>query len=257
MKIEPALVGARGADSLPFSSGGTVGQAVALKAAGYDFFVGYLGAMNAARLGHVLAAGLAFMPVTFGGEYLDGADDEIAQLKALGIPAGCSVWLDMEGLKAFRTDPAKLIAMVNAWADAIASGGWMPCLYVGVPQPLTSAELNALHVVRYWKGQGSVRDRNNALAEPSGCGWTMTQMFPSVVRGGVLIDANIVGQDYKARVPTWAVATLRTDAVTLPDLAAAVAQDPPSEPTHAASSPTIHPLPDTVAEFLARDTSGD
>lgn len=205
LTTKPANVGSRGVDSLPFSGGGTTAQAQALKAAGVEFFVGYLGAMNPARLAAVFAAGLAFMPVTFAGEYEDGAADEVAQLKALGIPAGASVWLDLEGMKAFKSDPAQLIAKINAWADTIAAGGWMPCLYVGVPQPLTSAELYALRVVRYWRGQGSIRDRNNALAEPAGCGWCMTQMFPSVTWGGVLVDANIIGQDYKARVPAWVV----------------------------------------------------
>lgn len=205
MKAVPAEVGARGADSLPFSQGGTLSMAQGLRVAGYDFFVGYLGSVTPARLAVILTAGMAFMPVTYGGEYEDGADDELAQLRALNIPAGVSVWLDMEGLSAFHADPPTLIGKVNAWADKVAAAGWMPCLYVGVPQPLTSVELYNLHVKRYWRGQGSVRDRFNALAEPS-CGWCMTQMFPSITRGSVLIDANIVGQDYKARVPMMVAA---------------------------------------------------
>lgn len=211
MKTIQVPVGSRGADSLQFSQQGTPAAAVALKAGGYDFFVGYLGAMNKERLQHVLGAGMGFMPVTFGGEYEDGPLDEIAQLKALNIPQGTSVWLDMEGLKAFKTDPVKLSSMIDAWADAITQGGWMPCLYVGVPQPLTSEELHKLKVVRYWRGMGRVVDRHTptppkkfSLAEPIN-GWCMTQVFPSFVKGGVLIDANIVGQDYKARVPTMVI----------------------------------------------------
>lgn len=203
MKVEAANVGARVVDSLPFSTSGTAEQAVALKCSGVDGFAGYLGAMTPARLLAVLSAGLAFIPVTFGGEYEDGAADEVAQLKALGIPAGASVFLDMEGMKAFKSDPAVLISKVNAWADAIAAAGYIPCLYVGVPQPLTSDELWKLHVKGYWRGQGSVRDRNGALAEPTGCGWMMTQAWPSVTRAGVLVDCNQVGQDYKERVPMW------------------------------------------------------
>jgi hypothetical protein len=179
-------------------------QAQGLRDSGYDFFVGYLGAMNPARLAMVLAAGMAFMPVTFGGEYEDGADDEVAQLKSLGIPAGVSVWLDLEGMKAFKDDPIRLIAKINAWADKIAAGGWMPCLYVGAPQPLTSAELHSLHVVRYWKGQGRCVDRTGHLAEPTN-GWCMTQMWPSITVEGVLIDANMIGQDYRTRAPAWVV----------------------------------------------------
>lgn len=204
MIAKTAHVGAVVVDSLPFSMGGTAAQAQALKASGVDAVACYLGSINTARLGHILDAGMGFVPVTFAGEYNDGPNDEIAQLKALGIPAGVTVFLDLEGLSAFKTDPPGLVAKINAWADAVKAAGYIPGLYVGVPQPLTSAELWSLRVQRYWRGQGSVRDRNNALAEPAGCGWCMTQMYPSYTRGGVWVDANMVGQDYKARVPTWA-----------------------------------------------------
>lgn len=205
MKVEQAFVGARGCDSLQFSQFGTAAQAVAMKANGVDLFIGYLGAITPARLAFILAAGLAFMPVTFGGAYENGPLDEIAELKALAIPAGTSVWLDMEGLKAFHTDPATLISMIDAWADGIAAAGWMPCLYLGNPQPLTSAELHALHVVRYWKGQGRTVDRNGplSLAEPYN-GWCITQMWPSV-SWGPWVDLNMVGADYKSRLPAWVV----------------------------------------------------
>jgi hypothetical protein len=208
---ELARVTARGADSLPYSQGGAASQAQAMKDDGFTFFVGYLGAINKSRILTLLALGMAFMPVTFGGAYVNGATDEIAQLQALGIPPGTSVWLDMEGLNAFHTEPTKLISMINMWADGIAAAGYMPCLYVGVPQPLTSAELYALRVVRYWKGQGSARDRFNNLVEPK-CGWCMTQMWPSVIVGhapnGVLVDGNMIGQDYQQRVPTWVVQSI-------------------------------------------------
>jgi hypothetical protein len=206
VKVEQAKIGARVCDSLPYSQGGTAAQALALKADGCDCFVGYLGVMNATRLGYILAAGLAFMPVTLAGEYNDGPNDEIAQLKALGVPPQTTVWLDLEGMHAFKTNPAELIAKINTWANGIAAAGYMPGLYVGVPQPLTSDELWQLRVARYWRGQGSIRDRNNALAEPTGCGWCMDQKFPSHNRGGVWVDDNMVGQDYRARVPSWVVA---------------------------------------------------
>ncbi len=202
MIVASARVTAVVVDSLPFSQNGTPTQATALAQSGVECLVGYLGAMTSARLAIVLASGMAFMPVSFGGEYEDGPLDEIAQLLSLGIPPGTSVWLDLEGLKAYHTDPIKLIAMIDAWADSIAEKGWMPCLYVGAPQPLTSGELHALHVVRYWKGQGRCVDRKGALAEPTN-GWCMTQMYPSVTRGGVFVDGNMVGQDHKGRVPSW------------------------------------------------------
>ena len=148
MKTQQAFVGALVVDSLPFSLGGTLEQAKALKARGVACLVGYLGTMNAERLKALHAAGLAYMPVTIAGEYNDGADDELAQLMTLGLPKGTSVWLDLEGMRAFKTPPAELIAKINAWADKIAGAGYQPCRYVGVPQPLTSEELSKIHVQR-------------------------------------------------------------------------------------------------------------
>ncbi len=206
MKAAQAPVGAVVVDSLPFSQGGTAAQAKALKAAGVSALAGYLGAMNAVRLGYLLAAGLAYVPVTFAGEYNDGPADEIAQLKALGVPGGTTVFLDLEGKAAHDSDPVALAAKIDDWAMKIAAAGYIPGLYVGVPQPFTSQELWSLKVQRYWRGQGSVRDRNNALAEPSGCGWCMTQMWPSHTRGDTWVDSNMVGHDYRGRALTWAAA---------------------------------------------------
>lgn len=209
MKVEAAFVGARGVDSLPFSQAGTAVQAKALAARGVDFFVGYLGAMNAAHLQYVLDAGMAFMPVTFAGEAFDGAGDELAQLKALGVPPGVTVWLDLEGDKSYRTTPQELSSLINTWAQAIAAGGWIPGLYVGSPQPLTGPELAALSVVRYWKAPSLVLDRNGKdWSEPPGIGWCMQQQWPqgNYRDTGVFVDVDIIGQDRRGRVPTWCIA---------------------------------------------------
>jgi hypothetical protein len=215
MKTATAFVGARGVDSLPFAQGGSSAQALALRATGIDFFVGYLGAMNAARLKYILDAKLAYMPVTFAGEYKDGAADEIAQLKVLGIPAGTSVWLDLEGLDAWNMGKtaegrATLSRLINAWANAIKAGGWMPCLYVGAPQPLTGADLYALSVVRYWLGVGRCVDYQGKDAYPA-CGWTMRQDWHNQGMGmmwkdtGVFVDTNSIQCDHSGRLPTWVV----------------------------------------------------
>lgn len=216
MRVEVAHVGARGVDSLPFSQGGTEAQANALKATGIDFFVGYLGAMTKARLAFVMAAGLAFMPVTFAGEYKDGAADEIAQLRALEIPEGASVWLDFEGLDPWNMGKtaagrADLARLINAWAKDIAAAGYMPCLYVGAPQPLTGADLYALGVVRYWLGIGRCVDYSGKDAYPA-CGWSMRQDWHNEgSRGvnwrgtGVFVDTNAIQCDHRGRLPAWVV----------------------------------------------------
>lgn len=195
-------------DSLPLSQSGTDAQVQALKAAGVKGVAVYLGVAKASLVASIVAAGMGVFPVTLAGEYKDGPQDEVANLTALGLPKGIHVFLDMEGLEAFHTDPAKLISMVNSWADGVRAAGYKPALYVGVPQPLTSSELYALRVELYWRGQGRVTDRNNALAEPWGCGWAVFQSYPSRNLGtpASWVDVDMVNQDYKGRVLTWAAA---------------------------------------------------
>jgi hypothetical protein len=174
-----------------------------MREAGVDFFVGYLGVLNAERLGHLMCAGIAFMPVTLASQYNGTASVNEAQ--ALGLPAGTTVWLDLEGLAAFKAQPQELAAKINAWAATVQAAGYEPGLYVGSPQPFTSQELYALGVVRYWRAPSRVMDRNGKLADPS-CGWCMSQLWPSVTWAGVWSDINFVQQDYRGRLPTWAVA---------------------------------------------------
>ena len=212
MKVESAPVGSRVVDSLPFSQAGSATQAGALKASGVDGFVGYLGAMNAARLAHVLGAGLGFMPVTFAGEYKDGAKDEVAQLRALAIPAGCTVWLDLEGLDAWKTNPVDLMRLINDWASDIKVAGWVPGLYVGAPQPLSGVEIYALGVYRYWLGIGRCVDRTGKDAYPAR-GWCMRQDWHGQKNGmvwrdtQVFVDTNSVQCDHRGNLPAWVVAS--------------------------------------------------
>lgn len=208
MKTEKAFVGARGVDSLPYSTGGTAEQARRLAERGVDFVVGYLGSMNAARLKFILDAGLAFMPVTFAGEHFDGGADEVARLRVLELPKGCTVWLDLEGDKSYKYDPIKLQGLINTWARTISDAEYMPGLYVGAPQPLTGPELGRLGVVRYWKAPSLVLDRNGKdWSEPPGIGWCMYQMCPQGCFRGtdVYVDVNIIGEDRRGRVPSWVV----------------------------------------------------
>lgn len=77
---------------------------------------------------------------------------------------------------------------------------------------------------------------------------------PRNVANRVLMQNAARVRDYHLDPDTldWTSLVGVSDAVTVPAL-----DNPPSEPTHAASSPTLHPMPDTVADFLARDTSGE
>lgn len=192
-----AAVGARVVDSLPFSRTGTPDAARALRSNGVEVVAGYLGVITPAVLAAVWGAGLSFMPVTLAGA--TDASATLAACAALGLPLGTTVWFDLEGKAAFAEGETSIPKLV-AWANAVSAAGFQPGLYVGVPQPLTSDELYALPFVRYWRGQGSIRDRHDALAEPR-CGWCMVQAYPQHLRSGVLVDDDMVQADYLGRLP--------------------------------------------------------
>jgi hypothetical protein len=191
-------VGALGTDSLELVD--TAEKAAGLRAAGIDFVLQYLGTATASSVNVVLSAGLAFMPVTRANHW-DGPTS-VTQLAALGLPQGCTVWLDVEGVQ--NPDVPTLIANINAWAKAVSGAGYMAGVYVGAGALLTSQELYELTVTRYWKSQSRVQDRYGNLAEPQ-CGWCMLQTFPSTIVATINVDVDIVQQDYLGRVPVWVV----------------------------------------------------
>lgn len=72
-----------------------------------------------------------------------------ATCNALGIPAGVTVWLDLEAV-ARETTPGTVIAYCNAWYDGVAAEGYVPGVYVGWRCGLTPDQLyNALKFQRY------------------------------------------------------------------------------------------------------------
>jgi hypothetical protein len=194
-----AKVGARGTDSVTLIQSATMAQN--LKAAGVDFVLQYLGSVTAEHVGFILAAGMAFMPVTYADKF-DGPTT-VAELQALGMPKGITTWLDVEAVGTM--DPTLLKSKINAWAKAVQAAGYVAGLYVGAGCPLTSIELYQLAVTRYWHSLSRTVDRNGADSCPA-CGWCMYQLFPSETVGGVWSDYDFVQQDWQGRLPTWAVA---------------------------------------------------
>jgi hypothetical protein len=193
MKAETAYVGARGIDCVTTLTPGT---AVAFKTTGIDFSMRYLGTVTPGELQGILDAGLAFMPVTYADRF-DGPLS-VSFVKALGLPVGVTVWLDVEGI-GDKLSPDEVITKINAWAHAIKAASYEPGIYVGDSVPLTSQQLFDLAVVRYWRSMSMV-------PEPR-CGFCQTQFHPTQNwRGvGVPVDLNMIGADYFGRLPTWAV----------------------------------------------------
>lgn len=175
-------------------------SAAALKAAGMRFAIRYLGSITPIELAEILGAGLVFMPVTFSRApgwvptaamgTSDGQTD-VQHIKALGLPSGCTVWIDLEGAIG---SASTVSAWVNARAQVIRLSGYDVGLYVGYGSVLDSAQLYALaEVDRYWKSLSDV-------PTPT-CGFSMMQLWKTTVVAGVSVDVDCIQYDYNDRLP--------------------------------------------------------
>jgi Domain of unknown function (DUF1906) len=192
--LEPGL---RGCDTIVKLS---YMDALKLFDAGFRFVGRYVTSLTAAELSDILRAELAVTFISYANSF--DPSDEIAALKALQIPKGAVVWLDVEDVK---DDPVTLSQRINTWAKAIQAAGYVAGLYVGAGVPLTSAELYALAVTRYWHSCSRVVDSHNNAAEPI-CGWAMTQCSCEQQRAGVEVDIDFAYLDYKGRGVTMVTA---------------------------------------------------
>lgn len=123
----------------------------------------------------------------------------ITQVKALGLPEGCTVYQDVEA----EAGPAEaVIARVNACAASLK--GYQAGGYFGAQSLLRSSELTALAVTTYWKGCSRVLDRDNMAAEPAR-GYAMVQLRPPnvVLVNGKQFDVSIVADDYCDAMPSF------------------------------------------------------
>jgi hypothetical protein len=171
-----------------------------LKTNGYVGVMRYVDGLSATELSNILASGLACGFVTYAEEF--NPAPRIAELKALGVPVGVHVFLDVEGC---TLDATALIAAINTWSKAMQAAGYLPGLYVGAGALLSSDELYALVSVLYWHGCSRLRDRNNQTQDPA-CGWGLIQLYPGNIgtQAGVIVDISAVQQDYQGRLPILA-----------------------------------------------------
>lgn len=190
MNVTTLEPGSKGCDTVAKL---TYMDALKLFDAGFRFVGRYVVSLQAAELSDILRAGLAVSPVSYANSY--DPSDEIAALQRLGIPKGVVVWLDVEDAK---DDALTLQQRINTWAKALKAAGYIPGIYVGAGCLLTSIELFALAVERYWHSCSRVVDANGHAAEPV-CGWCMYQCTCEVERAGVEVDIDFVYADYKGR----------------------------------------------------------
>jgi hypothetical protein len=177
-----------------------------MRTAGMDFFVGYLGSVTSGQLDGILRDGLAFMPVTYADRF-DGPSC-VEELRRLEIPSLVTVWLDLEGIK--RLTPDEIIVKCNTWGHTVRSAGYDVGIYCGAGFQLTSSELGALTMDRYWLGGSDPVDRNGDLARPfyqGPIGWTMIQLSPLDQHlAGFMVDVDVIQKDLRGRLPLWCVA---------------------------------------------------
>lgn len=179
----------------------TAERAAGLRDAGLKFAVRYLGSVTAAELAVILDAGLLFMPVTYSRQpgwtptANMGTDDgrlDVSHLTAAGVPRGCTVWVDLEGVG--DASAAAVAVWVNERGAVLRDAGYDVGLYVGEGDVLDSGELYALSKVdRYWRSLSRV-------PEPT-CGFSLLQLPHTVTIAGTEVDVDCVQFDFHGRLP--------------------------------------------------------
>jgi hypothetical protein len=97
-----------------------------------------------------------------------------SEVQRVGVPAGVTVWCDLEGVSA-AADPDAVIEYCNAWHQEVAAAGFVPGLYVGDSPGLTAQQLYAaLKFTHYWGAYNLNRDQ-----EPRTRGLQLKQTVPS------------------------------------------------------------------------------
>ncbi len=161
---------------------------------------GYLDQLTVQEIESHLEAGLGIWGIGFAKQF-DGKH-LVARAKLLGLPLGATIAFDVE---AIDDDVPTLIAKINACTNDIQSAGYLAMGYFGAPQPLTSDEMSALVVSRYWRAGSLIRDRFGKVAAPER-GWCLLQYAPQEVQHGVMIDRGRAKADYRGDVMTWVTA---------------------------------------------------
>jgi len=117
------------------------------------------------------------------------------EAKALGFPAGSTLWFDLEGEHDVSADA--LASFVNHWAGAVKAAGYAPGLYNGPQSILTGAQISGLPDFHaYWQA--------GALVPPVARGYQIYQLLPAnLTVGGVNIDVDVVQTDFKGDSPSF------------------------------------------------------
>jgi hypothetical protein len=124
-----------------------------------------------------------------------------AETRHIGIPAGVTVWCDLEGV-ARRTPAQEVIEYCNAWHSAVAGAGFVPGLYVGFGAGLSSGQLYYdLRFTHYWSAYNLDADQFPAVR---GVQMRQAERQPADRVPGYTFEfqTDVVGQDRLGSRPT-------------------------------------------------------
>lgn len=171
-QILPVVSGSQGFDTDTILSSTTLPTFIE---SGYKWCVRYLSRISPENRGDlssnevldIMSAGLGLMAVQhcplsgwqptsiLGNLYGLAA---VSNANNAGLLVGTTIWCDLEEVSTYSTQE-DVIAYVNSWASIVAKANYIPGLYVGANQPLTSDELYwRLIVKKYWKSASNVPD---------------------------------------------------------------------------------------------------
>jgi hypothetical protein len=211
---QPAPAGARGFDA------NTPLNAAAAREfwdAGFRFVLRYVGRdamashdLSTAEAELLLAQGFGLMPVqhvlepgwkptgSLGTEYGANAARFAQQI---GIPAGVSLWLDLEGVSTDSQAP-DVVAYCNNWYGQVAAAGYVPGVYIGWHPGLTGEQLySKLSFKHYWAAYNV-----DGVSTPHPRGYQMIQSCGTGTVGGITTDAydvDTTAADGMGGVPLW------------------------------------------------------
>ena len=185
---------------------------------GVKFRGGYIDELTPIEIEGQVGSQLPLLLYTFANEL--SPEHTLDRCSDLGIPAGMNVIADVEAV----VTPAQLAAMtpgdvenfvvelkakINAWGKGLSNHAFLPAIYFGGLELLTSEEMTSLAVYRYHEGAASLLDRRGAFAVPAR-GYAMMQGRPCNVTidgcGETLFDWDFHRQDYRGDVFSVVVA---------------------------------------------------
>lgn len=199
MIVQPIPVGTRLIDTVADMGPSALAAA---RDCGAEGIIAYLGG-NLTRdlIANAFALRLGIVPVNFSRGNAWAPSAQLGELDAttstkrlvdLGVPTvGLYDWIDLEGC---GSDPT---AYLNACGRIVADQGRKAGLYVGSGGLLSGAQLYALPAFTgYW------RSLSRGIPEPQ-CGFMLSQVYPSTMCGGTLVDFDFAARDFEGRAATW------------------------------------------------------